>query len=117
MSKNQPCSLHVPTSRREFLAQAGGGLGALALSALLGGEAKAHAATNPLAEKAPHFAPRAKRVIWLYMDGGPSHLDLFDPKPELSKYAGQPLPPSFKRPVTSMGVTAGAPLLPTTRKF
>ena len=43
----------------------------------------------------PHFAPRAKRMIWLFMHGGPSHVDLFDPKPELTRYAGQPLPESF----------------------
>jgi hypothetical protein len=51
------------------------------------------------------------------MDGGPSQLDLFDHKPALEKYAGQPLPPSFKRPVTSMGVTSGTPLMATPRKF
>lgn len=51
------------------------------------------------------------------MDGGPSHIDLFDPKPALEKLSGQPLPASFKRPVTSMGVTAGAPLLASTRRF
>ena len=44
---------------------------------------------------ATHFAPRAKRVIWLFMHGGPSHVDLFDPKPALTKYAGKPLASSF----------------------
>ncbi|MDX1944988.1 MAG: DUF1501 domain-containing protein [Pirellulaceae bacterium] len=102
------------TSRREFLARAGGGCGALALAALLASESRG--ATSGAARR-PHFNPRAKRIIWLFMDGGPSHLDLFDLKPALTKYAGQPLPPSFKRPVTSMGVTAGTPLLASTRKF
>jgi hypothetical protein len=79
--------------------------------------AEARKGNNPLAPRSAHFAPRAKRVIWCFMDGGPSHIDLFDPKPELAKLAGSPLPPSFKRPVTSMGVTAGTPLMATTRKF
>ena len=70
-----------------------------------------------LAARDPHFAPRAKRVVWLFMDGGPSHLDLFDYKPELEKYAGSPLPPSFKRPVTAMGVTSATPLMASPRKF
>jgi hypothetical protein len=116
-----PCSLDLPRSRREFLARAGGGFGAVALASLLGGRARGNdaeePAANPLAAQVPHFQPRAKRVVWLFMDGGPSHLDLFDYKPQLEKYAGQPLPPSFKRPVTAMGVTSGTPLLASTRKF
>lgn len=100
---------------------AGGGLGALALSSLRGRGLKAiepdDLPANPLAVREPHFAPRAKRVVWLYIDGGPSHIDLFDHKPTIEKYAGQPLPPSFPRPITSMGVTSGTPLLPTPRKF
>src|SRR6266581_629043 len=85
-----------PTSRRSFLAQAGGGFGALALASLLSDE-NAAAATSPSADgpKVPHFTPRVKRVIWLFMHGGPSHVDLFDPKPELTRLAGQPLPESF----------------------
>jgi hypothetical protein len=117
----RPCSLHVPASRREFLARAGGGLGALALAALAPHSAHSNdhdsPVSNPLAVRPPHFAPRAKRVVWLFMDGGPSQIDLFDHKPALEKYAGQPLPPSFKRPVTSMGVTSGTPLMATPRKF
>jgi hypothetical protein len=114
-----PCSLAPLRSRREFLLRAGGGMGALALAALTGGPARGHdaPAANPLAPIAPHFAPRAKRVVWLFMDGGPSHLDLFDHKPALARYAGQPLPPSFKRPVTAMCVTSGTPLLASPRKF
>ena len=101
-------------SRRNFLQAAGAGFGAIALAGLcqdtLAGELSA-------SERPPHFAPRAKNVIWLFMDGGPSHLDLFDPKPELTRLAGQPLPASFKRPVTAMGVTSGTPLLPSPTKF
>src|SRR5258705_4197251 len=117
----RPCSLDVPASRREFLTRAGGGMGAVALAALLGGRAQGHEpdppAANPLAVRPPHFAPRAKRVVWLFMDGGPSHIDMFDHKPALEKYAGEPLPPSFKRPITVMGVTSGTPLMATPRKF
>ena len=86
-------------SRRSFLAQAGGGFGALALASLLNDEraSAARPAKSTDGPKPPHFAPRAKRVIWLFMHGGPSHVDLFDPKPDLIKYAGQPLPESVRR--------------------
>jgi hypothetical protein len=61
----------------------------LAQAGLLSDTAQAAAASNPLAPRSPHFAPRAKRVIFLFMNGGPSHVDTFDPKPDLEKYAGQ----------------------------
>src|SRR5687768_8813394 len=84
-------------SRRAFLAQAGGGFGAIALASLLANESASGAAKSTPADgpRKPHFEPRVKRVIWLFMHGGPSHVDLFDPKPDLIKYAGQPLPESF----------------------
>lgn len=118
----RPCSLEIPRSRRDFLARAGGGMGAVALAALMGqrltgNEPEDAEAANPLASREPHFAPRAKRVVWLFCDGGPSHIDLFDYKPALEKLAGEPLPPSFKRPVTAMGVTSGTPLMATPREF
>ncbi len=69
-----------------------------------------------LAPRAPHFQARAKSVIFLFMEGGPSHIDLFDPKPELTKHAGQPLPPSFGKVFTPMGV-GGNTLMATKRKF
>jgi uncharacterized protein DUF1501 len=69
------------------------------------------------AAQAPHARPAAKSVIWCFLDGGPSHIDLFDPKPALQKLDGKPLPDSFSRPVTSMGKTAYTPLLGTKRKF
>ena len=65
------------------------------------------------AAQQPHFPATAKSVIWCFLDGGPSHIDLFDPKPELDKLAGQPLPDSFDRPLTAMGSTAYTPLLAT----
>ncbi len=86
-----------PVSRREMLGRAGVGMGMLGLQALLGdsgllaAEAKTDS-TNPLAPKAPHFAPKAKRVIHLFANGGPSQVDTFDPKPELTKYAGKAIP-------------------------
>ncbi len=90
-----------PGTRREFLRRAGGGFGMLALASILDGAgllaARSVAATppNPLAPKTPHFKARASRVIFLFMSGGPSHVDLFDPKPDLIRLAGQPIPESF----------------------
>src|SRR5678815_5602009 len=81
------------SSRREFFTQAGSGLAAIALASLM--DEDLLGAVDPLAPKPPHVAPRAKSVIWCFMEGGPSHVDLFDPKPALEKYAGQPVPPSF----------------------
>jgi len=110
----------VPTSRRDFLLRAGAGFGALALFDLLERSARADGPAQPgslCAPREPHFPARAKSVIWCFLDGGPSHIDLFDPKPELQKLAGQPLPATFKRPVTAMGRTAHTPLLATKRKF
>jgi hypothetical protein len=112
--------IDLPSSRREFLLRAGGGFGGLALTALLAwdraGAEERHGA-NPLAPRTPHFTARAKRVIFCFLDGGPSHLDLFDPKPNLTKLAGKPLPSTIKKPMTAMGVTANTPLLASTRKF
>lgn len=105
-------------SRRLFLHQAGGGCGGLALSWLLARDAGALGSTpgNPLAERKPHFEPKAKRVIFLFMVGGPSPLDLFDPKPALAKWQGKPLPPSFGTPVSQF-TKGDTPLLASTRRF
>ncbi|HXA50137.1 MAG TPA: DUF1501 domain-containing protein [Candidatus Acidoferrum sp.] len=99
-------------NRRDFLMRSGSGLSALALSSLL------QAADNkdPLAPRPPDHAPTAKSVIWLFMEGGPSHIDLFDPKPEIQRLAGQPLPPSYGKVVTAMG-TGSNTLMPSTRSF
>ena len=109
-------------SRRDFLTRAGGGLGLLALLNLLeresrGGETSKRELPNPQAARRPHQPASARSVIWCFLDGGPSHLDLFDPKPKLTKLDGQPLPGSFKRPVTAMGRTAYTPLLASKRRF
>jgi len=109
------------TSRRDFLCRAGGGFGALAYAALSGeslsGESLFAAdSENPAAVKIPHRFGRAKHIIWLFMEGGPSHLDLFDYKPEVNRLAGQKLPESFPRPVTAMG-EANSPILECKRKW
>ncbi len=101
-----------PTSRRRFLAETGCGAGALALAAL---HANA-ASVSSLAPKEPHFQPRAKRVIWLFMHGGPSHVDLFDPKPDLLRLGGKPLPESFGSVMTRRKVAAN-PLLGPIKPF
>jgi len=107
-----------PLSRRELLCRAGGGFGALALASLQArASAPAAQSGNPLAPRAPQFAPKVKSVIWCFLDGGPSHIDLFDPKPALQRLHGQPLPASFPRPQTAMGVTAGSPLMASRRRF
>ncbi len=80
-------------SRRWFIEQCGVGLGALALNHLLAREGYAQQAQNPLAPKKPHFAPKVKNVIFLFMAGGPSHMELFDNKPMLTKFDGT-LPPA-----------------------
>src|SRR6266705_3636528 len=83
-------------TRRWFFRQCGIGLGSIALSSLLGTDKAAGAAalkaSDPLAPHAPHFTPKAKRVIFLFMAGAPSQLDLFDYKPALTKYNGKPVP-------------------------
>jgi hypothetical protein len=97
-----PCRCYAPAplSRRDYLRQLGAGFGSLALAGLLAEEkhaAKAHSpSANPLLPKPAHFRSRAKRAIMLFMDGGPSHHDLFDYKPFLVRDHGQPLP--FKLP-------------------
>jgi hypothetical protein len=87
-------------SRREMLRASGTGFGALALSALLADNANARP-DDPLAPKAPHFPPRAKRVIFLFMHGGPSQVDSFDYKPLLTRDHGKPLPFAKPRVVSS----------------
>lgn len=81
-------------TRRHFYRECGVGLGKIALASLLAGSTRALGSglADPLAPKAPHFAPKAKRVIYLFMAGAPSQLDLFDHKPTLKKFDGQPVP-------------------------
>jgi hypothetical protein len=97
-------------SRREMLLRAGTGFGALALASLLDQE-QAFAESG-----APHHKATAKNVIFLFMEGGPSHIDTFDPKPELEKLAGQPLPASYKPVILAMG-EQNPPLMASKRKW
>src|SRR5713226_2702891 len=90
--------MQLPISRRAILRNACCGFGTLGLTSLLSQLGAAAEPANPLAPKSPHFQPRAKRVIFLFMHGGPSHIDTFDPKPRLIRDNGKPLP--FKRPLT-----------------
>lgn len=94
------------SSRREFFTRAGSGLAGLALTHMLAEEGRAagRGTADPLAMKAPHHKPTAKAVIFLFMEGGPSHVDLFDPKPLLTKLDGKPIPASIGKPAqTSRG--------------
>src|SRR5437667_8794557 len=93
----------MPINRRSFLWQAGGGFASLALLDLLSRDAKA-AATSPLAAKPPHFPAKAKHCVFLFMNGAPSHIDTFDPKPALTRlngtsYKGELTVGSNNRPV------------------
>ncbi|MFN7793942.1 MAG: DUF1501 domain-containing protein, partial [Planctomycetota bacterium] len=104
--------------RRSMLANAGFGFGLLALQAMLAPNSlQGMQDTAPRAAgKKGHHAAKAKSIIFLFMEGGPSHIDLFDPKPRLEQLAGQPLPPSFKPIITPMG-EYNAPLMPSKRRW
>jgi len=112
---------HVPrfANRRDFLLRSGGGFGALALASLLRTDGLLAADRRDLpgtTARSPRFAPKAKAVIFLFMEGGPSHLDTFDPKPELTRLNGQKLPASFGPVITPMG-TGGNNLLASKHTF
>src|SRR6516164_9280250 len=99
MSNHQPRIEHLFLTRRELLRRSGMGFASLGLASLLASEgmltSEAKAATssvNPLAPRQPHFPAKARRVIHLFMNGGPSHVDTFDPKQALARYAGKALP-------------------------
>lgn len=111
------------TNRRDFLRKGGAGFGALALSYLLGQDGvntafgeEGGAAGNPLSAKVADRIGKAKSVIFLFMEGGPSHIDLFDPKPLLRQLQGQQLPASFGSVITAMGESR-APLLTDKRQW
>src|SRR5438105_8610727 len=108
--------MNQDVSRRNVLRGAANGFGAIALEYLLQRRIAAATRVNPLAQKPPHFAAKAKSVIFLFMVGAPSHIDTFDPKPALKKYEGQPLPASYGKVVSQF--TAGdTPLLASPWKF
>ena len=105
-------------SRRDWLARAGNGFGVMALGSLLNRESAA-APTVTTSSRIPHFVPTAKAVISLFMQGGPSQVDTFDPKPELERLKGQPLPPSFAAEGLQLQFmpAAGAALMPSPFAF
>ena len=110
-------------TRRHFLKDSVGGIGAVALASMQGHRASAEpqeatsGVINPLAPRKPHFAPKAKRVIYIHLTGSPPHLDMYDYKPELVKRSGEDCPESFLKGRT-FAFTNGVPkLLGTPRKF
>jgi hypothetical protein len=107
-------------SRRTFLRQSAGGIGLAALSQLLGNPAQAATAGVPGLPGLPHFAPKAKRIIYLFQSGAPSQMDLFDPKPELEKRRGEDLPASIRMGQRLTTMTSGQstfPVAPSLFKF
>src|SRR5881394_3939715 len=117
MNKNLAHHWQV-SSRRQFFQRAGSGLASIALAGMLNQDGLYASPTlaDPLAPKKPHHEPKAKSIIWLFMEGGPSHVDLFDPKPKLTEMNGQPMPASFGKPITAMG-TANNTLMGSKRTF
>ena len=114
-------SFHAIRTRRHFFRYCAGGLDTAALAYLLAGRAPATAAEpgpgNPLAPRPAHFAPRAKNVIFLFMAGAPSQIDLYDPKPALQRWHGQPLPESMTRDLKLAFVKPSAKVLASPREF
>jgi hypothetical protein len=103
--------------RRNFLKNVAGGIGMMALGDLLARDGYAAANVNPLAPRKPHFAPKARRVIFMFMEGGPSQMDLFDPKPELQKWHGKSLPESFTKDLKLAFIKPTAAVLGSPRVF
>lgn len=111
--------VRIPRSRREFICQSAAGFGGMALAFMLHRDilrADVAKIINPLAPRKPHTSAKAKSIIFLFMAGGPSQMDTFDPKPLLNKLEGQPLPPSFG-PIKSQFLKPNARLLGTRRTF
>jgi len=108
-------------TRRHFFGQCGVGLGSMALASLLNAEGQGATAKpdpqDPLAPRSPHFTAKAKRVIFLFMAGGPSQLELFDYKPKLQELSGQIVPESYTKNKRFAFIKGDAKLLGTTRKF
>jgi Protein of unknown function (DUF1501) len=111
----QPFDRSPSLPRRNFLQTCGLGFGSLALSHLL--DRDAHAATGPMAPREPHFPAQAKSVIYLFMAGGPSQLELFSDKPELKKFSGQAPPESFIKGRRFAFLKPDAKLLGSKRAF
>ena len=102
-----PSAVNTALTRRAFLGRSAGGLGALALASLLKPDVLASGGLPGLA----HFAPKAKRIIFLFMAGGPSHVDLFDPKPRLNEFDGKSIPPELLKNHQQFALIRGTPSL------
>jgi Protein of unknown function (DUF1501) len=116
---DQAAKLKLKGSRRWFIEQCGVGMGAFALNHLLAsaGYAANQGADNPLAPKKPHFAPKAKNVIFLFMAGAPSHLEMFDYKPQLAKFDGTLPPPELLKGYRAAFINPNSQLLGPKFKF
>lgn len=111
-------ALTLARTRRHFFRDCGVGVGAMALGSLLSRDARAAKERNdPLAPKKPHFDAKAKAVIYLFMAGAPSQLELFSPKPELNKLSGKQVPESFTKGKRFAFIKGDAKLLGSVRKF
>ena len=121
MQRELTSALGGDTTRRFFLGQCGLGLGAIALQSLLAQDGLAAPIpfdpSEPMAERPPHYAPRAKRVIYLFMAGGPSQLELFDDKPKLREFHGQKPPQGLMAGKRFAFLKGNETLLGSTRKF
>src|SRR5215471_16814978 len=105
-------------TRRSFFRECAGGIGTVALAQLLAREGLAATpSVNPLAPRKPHFPAKAKNVIFLFMEGGPSQIDLFDPKPALQQWHGKPLPASMTKDLRLAFTKPDAAVLASPRKF
>jgi hypothetical protein len=105
-------------TRRSFFEQCAGGIGIAALAELMAQEGRAASpAVNPLAPKKPHFPAKAKNVIFMFMEGGPSQIDLFDPKPALQKWSGKPLPLEMTKDLRLAFTKPNAAVLASPRTF
>ena len=106
----EPREFQAIQARRDFLRQCAGGLGTIALSQLM-------AADSTMTPRAPHFTAKARNVIFLFMDGGPSHIDLFDPKPAMKKYEGEALPASMTKDLRLAFIKPTAKVWASARRF
>lgn len=109
--------LQTIQTRRSFFRQCAGGIGTMALAHLLNAGQSAGARRDPLAPRDPHFTAKAKNVIFLFMEGGPSQVDLFDPKPALQKWHGTPLPASMTKDLRLAFTHPNAAVLASSRAF
>jgi hypothetical protein len=105
-------------TRRDFFRKTLGGVGAIGLASILAEEGRtADTTVDPLAVRKPHFAGKAKSVIFLFQEGGPSQIDLYDPKPELRQWHGKPLPASRTKDLNFVFIKPDAKILGSERKF